>query len=366
MSVSTHPAPTLPHRSLAIGVFVLAVALAGCANANSQGTLSGAVATVATSAQASTAVTNPTPPAATASAVASPVPSPSPSFAALKLLWEKGGPTPSQPETWQPAIDPVSGNIWVAASFDNVFWIFSPEGRYLESWGTPGSGAGQLSLTTHDQNPSPRGSIAFVADGGFYVADSGNNRIQQFDKDRHYVRQFGGFGHTDGKFTRPLQVLTDGKTVYVTDDDQMNVQAFDMAGKHLRTLPWSSHGGIQLDGSGRIVTTPGGNAAPTDLALFIVDPSTGQTLETYPLPPLGQVAIPQAVDRNGDIFVIIYPDADTAPSAPGAGVELGPTGKVIATWSTDAVETAAVAPDGKAIYYGSGWAFIRKFALPTP
>ena len=365
MSVPTHPAPMHPHRSLAAGVFVLTVALAGCGSANSQGAPSVAVATVATSALASAPTTPLTPIAATPSAVATPAPTPAPSLAALKLLWEKGGPKPSQPETWQPAIDPVTGNVWVAASFDNVFWIFSPEGKYLESWGTPGSGDGQLSLTIHEQNPTPRGSIAFVADGGFYVADSGNNRIQQFDKDRHYVRQFGGFGHTDGKFTRPLQVVTDGTMVYVTDDDQMNLQAFDMAGKHLRTLPWT-YGGIALDKSGRIMTTNGGGVAPTDLAVFIVDPLTGQALETYPLPPLGQFAILQAQDRNGDIFLTIYPDFDTCPCASGAAVELGPTGKVIGRWSTDAVETAAIAPDGKAIYYGSGWEFIRKYALPTP
>lgn len=365
MSVPTHPAQPRPRRSLAAGAFALTVVLAGCGSANSQGAPSGAVPTAATSALASAVMDptpTPTPTTATPSAVATAAPTPAPSLA---LLWQKGGPTPSQPETWQPAIDPISGNVWVAASFDNVFWIFSPDGKYLESWGTPGSGDGQLSLTIHEQNPTPRGSIAFVADGGFYVADSGNNRIQQFDKDRHYVRQFGGFGHTNGKFTRPLQVLTDGKTLYVTDDDQMNLQAFDMAGKHLRTLPWT-YGGIALDQSGRIVTTQGGNTAPTDLAVFIVDPSSGRALETYPLPPLGQVAFLQAVDRNGNSFVTIYPDFDTAPSAPGAAVELGPTGKVVGTWSTDAVETAAVAPDGKAIYYGSGWTFIRKYALPTP
>ena len=354
--------PTLAHatrggRPAAVSAVVLTLTLVAC---NASAAPTGAPSVAVTAASATLAPI----PSASLPPIASIAPSAAPSLVTLSLLWEKGGPTPSQPETWQPAIDPISGNIWVAASFDNVFWIFSPDGKYLESWGTPGSGDGQLSLSTHDQNPSGRGTLAFAPDGSFYVADSGNNRVEKFDKNRKYVLQFGGFGHTDGKFTRPLQVVTNGKTVYVTDDDQMNLQAFDMAGRHLRTLPWAAHGGINLDGSGRILTVPGGNTAPTDLAVFIVDPLTGQPLETYPLPPLGQVAMLQAVDRNGDIFLTIYPDFDTAPSAPGVGVEMGPTGKVIGTWSTDAVETAAVAPDGKAIYYGSGWDFIRKYALP--
>jgi len=108
MSVPTHPASTRPRRSLAVGVFAITVALAGCASANSQGVPSGAVPTAAASALASAATATQTPASATPSFAASPAPTPAPSLA---LLWEKGGPTPSQPETWQPAIDPVSGSV---------------------------------------------------------------------------------------------------------------------------------------------------------------------------------------------------------------------------------------------------------------
>ncbi len=38
---------------------------------------------------------------------------------------------------------------------------------------------------------------------------------------------------------------------------------------------------------------------------------------------------------------------------------------MIGTWST-AGETVAAAPDGKAVYLGSNWTFIRKYAVPTP
>ena len=43
--------------------------------------------------------------------------------------------------------------------------------------------------------------------GGFYVADSGNRRIEQFAADRSFVREWGGFGSEPGKFVMPATVV---------------------------------------------------------------------------------------------------------------------------------------------------------------
>ena len=53
-------------------------------------------------------------------------------------------------------------------------------GRWLKSFGTYGSGPGQLN-TPH--------SIASDAEGNLYVANRGNARIEVFDKDGNYIRQ---------------------------------------------------------------------------------------------------------------------------------------------------------------------------------
>lgn len=366
MSIPTL-APTIRvGRSLAIGALALTLAIAAC-NGSVAATVAPSVAipTLAPSLTAHSPSTPTTTSTASATTAAGPTVTPAPSLKPLTLLWQKGGPTHSQPATWQPAVDPATGDVWVAAPFDNVFWIFSPDGKYLESWGTPGKGDGQLALATHEENPTPRGSIAFTADGGFYVADTGNDRVQKFDKNRHYVMQFGGFGHQDGKFTRPLDIATDGKTIYVSDDDKLQVEAFDMDGKFLRTLPWTDYGMITIDATGRIVTTTGGEVAPTALAVFVIDPLTGQPVATYPVPPIGRVLLGGAVDAAGDIFVNVAPNMDSAPHTMVGLVELDKTGTVIGTWST-AGETIAVAPDGKAIYLASDWPFIRKYALPAP
>ena len=359
MSISTLVPGIRQGRARLFGPVMLTIALAAC---------SGSVApTASPSAVVPTLPPDATPVAAASTASATtprtltPSPTPAPSLPALTLLWQKGGPTPSKPETWQPVIDPTTGDIWVAASFDDLFWIFSPDGKYLESWGTPGKGDGQLALATHEQNPSPFGSLAFLSDGSFYVADIGNTRVEKFDKNRHYLMQFGGFGHAHGHFTRPIGVRTDGKTVYVSDDDLQTIQAFDLNGHWLRTLDWGD-AFFDLDRAGRIVSVTG-TADQAD-AVVVLDPVTGQKVSTFPFPPIAGQALGIAVDAAGDIFVTIA-EPETAPDVPVATIELDKDGKTIGTWST-AGETIAIAPDGKAIYFGSGWAFIRKYTLPTP
>lgn len=349
-----------PRRSIALASFLLTLGLVACnGSASPTAAPSVAVPTVAPS------VAVPTAPASLARATASPASAgptltPPPSLKPLTLLWQKGGPTPSKAWAFQPTFDPVSGDIWVAASFDNKFWIFSPDGTYLESWGTPGKGDGQLALTTHEQNPAPFGSIAFTADGGFYVANIGNNRVDRFDSHRHFVASFGGFGHANGQFTRAWGVRTDGTTIYVSDDDQNVIEAFDMAGHWLRTLPWGD-AFFALDAAGRIVSVTG-TVDQAD-AVVVLDPVTGQKVRTFPFPPIAGQALGIAVDAAGHIFVTIA-QPENAPDVPVATIEMDANGKTIGSWST-AGETIALAPDGTAIYYGSSWAFIRKYALPT-
>jgi streptogramin lyase len=57
---------------------------------------------------------------------------------------------------------------------------YDKNGRWVKSWGTPGSGPGQFN-TPH--------SIANDAKGNIYVADRGNRRIQVFDPDGNFERE---------------------------------------------------------------------------------------------------------------------------------------------------------------------------------
>ncbi len=357
-SLAPHSTSRPRRRSGPVAGVVLAMGLAACGSSNSTATPD----TPAASHDTNPAVT----PGPTATATARPVvtPTPAPSFPALDLLWQQGGPAPSRPETWQPAIDPITGDIWVAASYDSIYWIFSPDGTYLESWGMPGSGNGQLDLATHEQNPSGFGSLAFLPDGSFFIADIGNDRVERFDSKRRFVTSWGGFGTGDGQFARPFMVRTDGTTVYVSDDDRLDIQAFDLSGKFLHSIHWEV-GFFTLDQGGRIIATDGLNGNPKLTkdggGISVLDPVTGDQLAHYPLTVPG-FPVGLALDATGDIFVNIAPER--AQTNPVALVELDPNGTTIRTWST-AGETIAFAPDSKAIYLGAYWTFIRKFAIPA-
>ncbi len=150
-------------------------------------------------------------------------------------LWEASGPKLAGSATGNPPVVAPDGNIWVPSSNDSVFWIFAPDGTYLESWGTPGTGDGQFDFTRSDG--SEFGDVAFDTDGTFYVADVGNHRIEKFDPGRRFVSAWGSFGQDDGQFSSPNNVATDGRGhIYVGDDGRADVQAFTSDGEFIRSF----------------------------------------------------------------------------------------------------------------------------------
>jgi outer membrane protein assembly factor BamB len=95
------------------------------------------------------------------------------------------------------------GDIYVSDGYGNArVHKFSPDGRLLFSWGTPGSGPGEFHL--------PHG-IAVDRDGTVYVADRENSRIQLFTPEGVFLTEW-----TD--VARPCQVFIHrDETVYVAE-----------------------------------------------------------------------------------------------------------------------------------------------------
>jgi sugar lactone lactonase YvrE len=343
---------------LIVGGLAVAVVLAACGSSASAGVASQAPA-APTNVASTNAAAVPTPmPTPAPSATPAPNVTPAPGIAALPLLWQKSGPAKATTETYWPAIDPVTGNVWVASSFDNQFWIFKPDGTYLESWGTPGKGDGQFHLTTHDVNPDGGGAIAFAPDGSFYVADVGNFRVEKFDKGRNFVTAWGSFGTGHGQFTSPKGIATDGKTVFVADDGN-GTQAFDAGGHFLRAFDFPFVL-FSLGAKGDLVVAEQSGVLVTDV--------TGKKVGGFDVDfgSLGGDPSQAVVDKAGNTYVGLQLD-----SGPVGLVEFDRAGKQIGRWLTGA-ETMALAPDGSAIYMAytgaslSGWPYIRKYALPKP
>ena len=80
----------------------------------------------------------------------------------------------------------AAGNIYVADGYGNArIAKYEPTGRYIKSWGSRGTEPGQFNIV--------RG-IAIDAGGNVYVADEGNKRVQVFDGNGTFQKQFVNVG----------------------------------------------------------------------------------------------------------------------------------------------------------------------------
>ena len=76
-----------------------------------------------------------------------------------------------------------------------------------------------------------------VAGNRIYVTDTGNKRVQIFDRDGNSVTQFGKAGSKPGEFDFPYGIAVDGSgRVYVSDMNNGNISIFDSKGSFVKTL----------------------------------------------------------------------------------------------------------------------------------
>jgi DNA-binding beta-propeller fold protein YncE len=150
------------------------------------------------------------------------------------------------------AVDPSTGNVYVADTANNRIQVFSRDGTFLSKWGRYGS-------ITNGTLRSPTG-IAVDQAGTVYVADTDNNRIQVFSRDGTFIK-WGTYGPQKGSFNHPEGIAVDPSTgnVYVADTANNRIQVF-------------SSNGTFLFGIGKYGESEEGLRSPSGIA---VDPSTG-------------------------------------------------------------------------------------------
>jgi DNA-binding beta-propeller fold protein YncE len=92
------------------------------------------------------------------------------------------------------ALDPA-GNIYVADGYNNSRVVkVDPRGRWVKTWGERGTDPGQFNILH---------TIASDAKGNVYVGDRSNRRVQVFDGDGNFLRQFT----IDVPFTKEPNVM---------------------------------------------------------------------------------------------------------------------------------------------------------------
>ncbi|MFN0051357.1 MAG: SMP-30/gluconolactonase/LRE family protein [Planctomycetales bacterium] len=230
-------------------------------------------------------------------------------LAPLELLWEtSGGPGLPLEDPFRLAIDP-QGNLWITDGKNSRFQIFTPDGTFLEAWGTAGSGEGEFDFVEPGLfGGYGAGAVAFDASGNIYVADMGNKRIQKFAPDRTFLTEWGSQGFEDGEFYGIADLVVDDKgRVYVADYMQSRIQVFDSDGQFLDS--WSK-------AEGEPPLNPEGLAIDADGNIWVAEFSQNQIRKLAPDgtrligwgefgPDPGQLsgAYDVEVDAHGRVFV---------------------------------------------------------------
>ena len=85
--------------------------------------------------------------------------------------------------------------------------------------------------------------------GNIYVADDANHQVQVFDGNGNFLRKWGGYGTSVGKFARPHGIhVSSANKVYVAEYDGDRVQMFDTQGNYLKTFGRGGSGDGQMNG----------------------------------------------------------------------------------------------------------------------
>ena len=84
------------------------------------------------------------------------------------------------------------GALLVADGYGNARILeYTPEGKRVREWGSPGTGPGELNLPH---------AVAIDERGVIYVGDRENGRIQRFDREGRFLSLWDGLGKTYSLF----------------------------------------------------------------------------------------------------------------------------------------------------------------------
>ncbi|XP_065341578.1 RING finger protein nhl-1 isoform X1 [Cloeon dipterum] len=125
--------------------------------------------------------------------------------------------------TWPRGIAVGPDNtIVVADSSNHRVQLFDSNGIFVKEFGAYGSSEGEFDCLA---------GVAVNRIGQFIIADRYNHRIQVLDPSGRFLRAFGSQGTADGRFNYPWGVTTDALGfIYVCDKENHRVQVFQSDG----------------------------------------------------------------------------------------------------------------------------------------
>ena len=115
-----------------------------------------------------------------------------------------------------------NGKLYVCDQWNDRIQVVETNLTHHSSFGRRGSENGQFQY--------PLG-VAFDSTGNVYVADHSNDRIQTFTPDGQFLQKFG-----TGQLQSPYSIAIHGDMVYVAEPDQHRVSVFSSEGKFLKSF----------------------------------------------------------------------------------------------------------------------------------
>jgi hypothetical protein len=136
-------------------------------------------------------------------------------------------------------------NIWVTDKGSDMVIKFTPEGRVAMVFGRKQEASDEETGPLKHPNPplpAEPGRFRQVTDvawdtaGNTYISDGYiNSRVAKVDKDGNWLKSWGDRGTGPGQFHTPHSIAVDARNqVYVADRSNRRIQVFDGEGKFLR------------------------------------------------------------------------------------------------------------------------------------
>ena len=170
--------------------------------------------------------------------------------------------TPASPLTPPTITSPV----YVADTDNNRIQEFTSSGTYVTQWGTNGIGNGQF------YKPY---SVAVAPNGNVYVSDTFNNRIQEFDSNGTYITKWGKSGGGNGQFNNQANIaVAPNGNVYVADNGNDRIQEFTSSGTYVTQWGTSGTGNGQFYG-------PFGIAVATNGTVYVAENTPNGRIQEF-------------------------------------------------------------------------------------
>jgi DNA-binding beta-propeller fold protein YncE len=136
-------------------------------------------------------------------------------------------------------------NIWVADKGSDMVIKFNPEGRVVWVFGRKQEASDEgTEALRHVKPPLPPidglfrqvTDMTWDLDGNTYISDGYvNSRVAKVDKNGNWVKSWGEPGDQPGQFSVPHSIASDAQgNIYVADRGNRRIQVFDTEGKFLR------------------------------------------------------------------------------------------------------------------------------------